>query len=347
MSTEYNLDYSIIISSYNPTEKLLKRCLSAVSKLDTTGIKSEIILVDNNSLPSLISLSYVNDFINDVKHSKCIIEAEQGLTHARMRGIEESRGKNIVFFDDDNEPKEDYLTNLKKLHIQYPTVAAWGPGTIWVDYIGGIDKSIHKSTEHILSNSFQAKSEKYITYGNVRNWQTYYPYGTGLCIKHNLLTEYSLRTKRGDYTAIGRKGDSLSSSEDLQMVLFCIKKSAAAGVSPTLMVNHLIPKKRTNIDYLKNLTFGTNISYHNSISEIFEERKEYLSKTCLSTYSFIRKSLTRYLKVLFSKDQTKTLKLIEFISLNSSHYIAINKHIPIPILWILRLLKINTKNLPL
>ncbi len=346
MSDDFNLDYSIIICSFNPDERILKRCLYAVSNLNFEGIKYEIILVDNNSTPPLNTSLYVQDFLN-TKESKYIIAHEQGLTHARIKGIESAIGKYIVFFDDDNEPKRDYLANLKTLHLEHPNVAAWGPGDINVEFIDGIDSDIEKSTINYTKKAFQERHENYLSYASIRNWQACYPYGTGLCIKHHFLRGYALKAKAGAFNASGRKGNLLSSGEDLQMVLFCINNAAAAGVSPTLKINHLIPKKKANFDYLKNLTFGTNLSFHTCISEVLAEYKFYLQQSYIPTMRFSKKVLSKYVNVLFRKDQVKVLELIKFISLTCGNYIALNKPIPKTAKLVLHSLGINTKNLPI
>src|SRR5690554_5831755 len=113
MTTEIDLEYSIVICSYNPDERIMKRCLKAVQSIDFNDINYEIILIDNNSQPSMSTLPYVQDFLNNMTNSRCIIARKQGLTHARIKGTEEASGKYIVFFDDDNEPYSDYLSSLK------------------------------------------------------------------------------------------------------------------------------------------------------------------------------------------------------------------------------------------
>lgn len=347
MSLPKKVDYSIVICSYNPDERILKRCLKAVSRLNFEGLSYEVLIIDNNSSPSLSTLDYVQDFLNTLEHSSCIIEHEQGLTHARIKGIEEAKGNYVVFFDDDNEPQEDYIINLKALHDNFPNVAAWGPGNIWVDFIDGIDLSIRRKNTNHIKKYFQERHEAFITYGSVRDWQIYYPYGTGLCVKLHYLQDYTKKVKQGEYNAIGRKGTLLSSGEDVQIVLFCINESAAAGISPTLNINHIIPQKRTKFGYIKRLAFGTSISYHMCTSEIFRDHKEQLEYHFISEIKFKTKALIKFIISLISNDQLRTLRFIHFIGVNYGAYIAINKPIPKVINWILHSLNVKTNNLPI
>jgi glycosyltransferase involved in cell wall biosynthesis len=342
-----SIDYSIVICSYNPDERILKRCLKAISNLNVREITYEIILIDNNSLPALHTLPYIKDFFNTTLNSRSVIETKQGLTLARIRGIEEASGKYIVFFDDDNEPHSDYLVNLKKLHEDHPSVGAWGPGNIWVDFIDGLDPKLNKNAEPYVKEIFQEKHREFITYSNIRDWQGYYPYGTGLCVKYSYLKDYSLKVKQSEYSLLGRKGNSLSSGEDLQIVLFCINESAAAGVSPTLKVNHLIPKERANFNYLKKLVFGTSLSYHISVNEILKEHKIQIMNNSPSANTFRIRALGKYTKALLKNDQVRTLKLIHYIGVVYGGYIAINKSMPKVVIHILNLQGLSSLDLPL
>lgn len=348
MANYINLDYSIVVCSFNPDERIFKRCLEAIYSIDFHDITYEIIIVDNNSLPALHTLPYVQDFLNNTPNSRYVIETSQGLTHARIRGTEESKGEYIIFFDDDNEPHSDYLINLKKLNTDHPSVAAWGPGNVWVDFIDGIDKSINKSIEpYIKARLFQERHEEFINYGNSRSWQAYYPYGTGLCVKYNYLKDYSAKVKKNEFSAVDRKGNSLSSGGDLQVVWFCITESAAVGVAPTLKVNHLIPKKRANFTYLKQLMFAVSISFHICTNEMLKEHKTQITNSCPSANNFVLHTVWKYIKVLIANNQMRTLKSLNYVGIVYGTYIAINKPIPKTVTKTLNLYGINTKNLPL
>lgn len=329
MDINIDLEYSIVICSYNPDERIMRRCLKAIQNMNFQDTSYEVILVDNNSQPRLDSLPYVQDFLNNTPNSRSVIETSQGLTLARIKGTEEASGKYVIFFDDDNEPHADYLVNLKRLHIDHPTVAAWGPGNIWVDFVDGFEKSVKENTqEYVTPRLFQERHEQFITYGNNRAWEKYYPYGTGMSIKRNYLIDYSQKVKQNSYKAVDRKGNSLSSGGDLQVVLYCITKSAAAGISPTLKVNHLIPLKRANMDYMKRLMFAVSVSYHKCLDEILVEYKDGLIGTSSNATKFALKTVLKYIRDSLSDNQKKVLESLNSIGLECGHYITIDKPIP-------------------
>lgn len=342
------IEYSIVICSYNPDERILRRCLEAIQDMDFYNIDCEIILVDNNSQPKLGSLSYVQNFLTNTPNSRCIVERKQGLTHARIKGVEEASGKYIAFFDDDNEPFKDYLVSLKSLYKDYPTVVAWGPGNIWVDFIDGFDKVVDISTqEYVRVRLFQERHEQFTTYGNARSWEKYCPYGTGLSVKRSYLVDYIRKVKQEEYSAVGRKGNMLTGGEDLQMVLFCLNQTAAVGVSPNLKINHIIPRKRANADYMKKLMLDISISYHKYVDEVLEEYKEKLIGTEPDPIKFAIGAFLKYIRHLLNNNQIKTLESINIIGLNCGHYMAINKPIPKSVKGVLRLFGLKSDYLSL
>ena len=102
--------FSIVICTYNPNVEIFKRVLNAISNFSTFSPKHEVIIVDNNSNPPVSNFDFVKDFINHLSDRRIIYENEPGLTNARIAGINQSSSEWIVFFDDDNEPDEDYRT---------------------------------------------------------------------------------------------------------------------------------------------------------------------------------------------------------------------------------------------
>ncbi|HEY0177200.1 MAG TPA: glycosyltransferase [Pedobacter sp.] len=337
MSLAVKVDYSIIICSYNPDEDLFIRCLNAVSRLSGSGLTMEVILVDNNSTVPLDGRAYIQDFLSKVPFTKLLLVREQGLSYARMAGIEEAAGADIIFFDDDNEPDTNYIEALTGLKTAYPNVAAWGPGCVDVDFISGIDEPLLGYARA----AFQDRHEEAIVYSNQRSWQSCYPFGTGLCVKKAYLEEYISLVKQNKFTLTDRKGGQMSSGGDTQMVLFCISKGAAAGVAPELRLTHMVPAKRTTFDYLKKLAYGTGVCYSTCILEVFPEYLPDIEKKVVSERRFVNKTLKKYVSLFFKKKPDRTLDLITYIAAVSGDYMVLNKPVPALVKWVLKRLKVT------
>lgn len=331
------VDYSIVICTYNPDERILRRCMDAVTKLDTVGISIEVLLVDNNSIIPVAGFTYIKEYIEKIPSLKTILVKEQGVKYARMAAIEQAKGKYIVYFDYDNEPAPDYLQELKKLNKDYPNVAAWGPGNVWVDFIDGIDKRI----EDYARTAFQEKHDTEIMFDNKPEWQSCYPFGTGLCTNAFLLKEYTELAKQGHFTLSGRKGNRLSSGEDTQMVMLCISKGFSAGVSPALKIRHIIPGSRANYLYLQRLAYGTGVCYESCLLQVFPERRSMLEKRLMPGAKFFRRAFKKLVKAKMNTDPRRMFELADFLGSNAGVYAALEKPLPSSINRILSFLKID------
>ncbi len=318
------MDFSIIICTYNPDERLLRRCLDAVTQLEQQGLTYEVILVDNNSQPSLSERTYIQDFLKGRTNATVIVSREQGLAYARIAGIEAATGSWAVFFDDDNEAKPDYLSNLHALIQRIPSVAAWGPGTVAVEFIDTIDPSL----EQVGYAVFQGKQTHHTAFACTRQWQSCYPFGTGLGVRIDVLRKYIEWFTQGKLSAISRKGESLASGDDIQLVMMCIREGYAAGHSPDLRINHIIPGKRANMAYIKRLAYGSNSDFHTAIGEIIPEYRKLMASHLHSPWKFTSKSMRRYLAANWSGKPEKVVKVANYIGAMSSMYQLHRKPLP-------------------
>ncbi|MBX3254663.1 MAG: glycosyltransferase [Chitinophagaceae bacterium] len=330
------IDYSIVVCTYNPEEGILKRCLESIYRLDLTGISTEVIIVDNNSSFPVAELPYVKEYLRKIPAVKILLEKEQGEKFARMAAIEQSTGRYIVYFDSDNEAYPDYLQQLQKLNTQFPEVAAWGPGNVWVDFIDGVEAGI----EEYAPGAFQERHEKEVRFGQEREWQSYYPFGTGLCTLGVLLKEYVMLAKRGDFTPPGRKGNRLSSGADTQMVLLCIKKGYAAGVAPELKIIHIIPGSRANTRYLLRLVYGTFVAYKTCLIQVFPEKKNEVKKEKMPGWKFSVSVVKKYYKAKKRNNKHRWFELVQFIATEAGVYKALGKPVPLLVNKIIQRLQV-------
>lgn len=89
-----NYDYSIIIPAYNEEEFLPATLEAAIKAMNAVALKSEIIVVDNNSsdITAQIARSYA---------ATVVFEPHNQISRARNRGAEAARGKYLIFLDAD------------------------------------------------------------------------------------------------------------------------------------------------------------------------------------------------------------------------------------------------------
>ena len=118
---------SVIICTYN-RDKYIYNVLKSLALGTLEHDAYEIILVDNNCTDN--TRSEVDHFCNVFPQVslRYFVETNQGLSHARNRGIRESKGDILVYVDDDATVNPDYLKTYADWFAAHPeTDAAGGP----------------------------------------------------------------------------------------------------------------------------------------------------------------------------------------------------------------------------
>lgn len=260
---------TLVSCLYNSNEQLLDRLLRAVSQFEVPhNTQVEYILIDNASSHPMAEQATVKSFMQEAPFpTQVIVESQPGLTFARICGIKAAKGQFIIFFDDDNEPASDYLTQAITLMEAFPFVGIWGPGTIKAELLGKVPATL----ENHYKYTFQEKSMPFEQYTRTIQGNEAFPLGTGMVLRREVLTPYLQAFEERKYTLTDRIGNSLASSGDTQIVLTAIKNGWAVGNAPQLKMVHIIPDSRTNIRYMKRLSFGVNSSAKKVFAEVYPE----------------------------------------------------------------------------
>lgn len=96
---------SIVVPVYNSI-KYLDRCINSILK--QTFLDFELILINDGSTDS--SFSVMKKYETDSR-VKCYSQKNKGIAATRNRGIDLASGEYIMFIDNDDYIKEDYLMN--------------------------------------------------------------------------------------------------------------------------------------------------------------------------------------------------------------------------------------------
>ena len=106
-----HLDISVVVCTYNRAEELYKALKSLIMQDGGNAFIYDIIVVDD------ASTDHTEKIIRDIAGQskipvKYILEEGRGIARARNRGISESTGEWIAFFDDDQIAETDWLNQL-------------------------------------------------------------------------------------------------------------------------------------------------------------------------------------------------------------------------------------------
>jgi glycosyltransferase involved in cell wall biosynthesis len=239
---------SVIICTHNPRAEYLNRALSALKYQSLKMQNWELILVDNASTRKVR-----NDFdISWHPFGKHVDEPRLGSAFARIRGIEEAASELLVFVDDDNCLKSDYLELAFSKMKVVPLLGAVGAGTI-------VPEFETEPAEDILPflRSLAIRREIRPSFSNDIGYHKGIPFGAGLCIRRSIGQAY-IKTCLGNpiTTSLGRIGKVLLSGEDIDLALHACRDGYLSGVLPELEITHLIPKRRIEHDYLIEIAAG-------------------------------------------------------------------------------------------
>ncbi len=238
---------SVIVCTRNPKPEPLARLWAALAgQLNVEG-RWELVVVDNGSSSPVVLPASV------LAEARVVREEEPGLTPARLRGIRESQGEILIFFDDDNVPEPDYVAEALALFGAQPNLGVAGgridgefesePPRWAVPYLGWLAVRAALRGEH--------QFEKGDPWGRL-------PCGAGLCLRAAPAREY-LEAVAADpkRRAFDRRGALLTGSGDTDMALTALDLGYKAVLSPRLRLRHVIPAERLTPDYMERLLEGS------------------------------------------------------------------------------------------
>jgi glycosyltransferase involved in cell wall biosynthesis len=192
-----------------------------------------------------------------------IFEKTPGLVHARIAGFKISNPRSlIVFVDDDNLLSPDYLHICVGFHAAHPNVGCFGGKSIpfyeslppdWFQG-AGINLGCQDLGDELYISRFADMDYKISQYPEKS------PIGTGMAVAYKAFSAY-LAELNDAKLRLGRKGSDLTSAEDNDIILTSIKNGFEIAYLPTLVVNHIIPKKRYQLVYLQEMAYKSNISW--------------------------------------------------------------------------------------
>lgn len=251
-----------ILPTHNPSPVRLKRALEGL-RLQTLSTECwETLLVDNasNSLPS------DREFAEWGPPNLRIIREERlGLTRARRRGFSEASGSIVVLVDDDNVLDANYLGIVLDFFAAQPRVGLAGGRVLpeferepetWTREFHPLLALRDLGDQPLLSNGFREPGADHNTY------PPFAPIGAGMALRAEVAREW-LQALDKDQARIDldRRGDSLLSGGDNDIVMTGMEAGWEVAYVPALSLVHLIPASRLDPEYLARINFSIQKSW--------------------------------------------------------------------------------------
>lgn len=238
-------ELSVIVCTYNRS-KYLPDLLQSLKNQELDREIFELLIIDNNSTDETSDI--LKRFIKENPDIKAGYFPEQnpGLSHARNRGIKESRGKVLVFIDDDAVAIPGYLKEIAAYFNSNPDVPAGG-GKIIPEY----EKERPQwMTPYLLPVVSALDLGEKIRFFPSKK----YPIGANMFFRREVFDQTGLFNPE-----LGRKGSKLLGGEEKDIFLK-LKPEPKIVYLPSAAVYHFVPETRLQMDYITKMASGVGYS---------------------------------------------------------------------------------------
>ena len=262
-----SLDISIIICTYNRGQIFADTLESYATLEHPPGTDIELLIIDNNSTDDTPEIS--SQFMQQHPEVRYVFEPEPGLSHARKRGIKESRGDIIAYVDDDIFFEKQWITALHTTFSSHQDASCVG-GRVVPKFECDRPDWLSDDLLWIYAATRYGDEEKLISPPDI-------PMGGNVAYRRSIFN------KVGNFhTSLGRVGKNLLSCEE--NALFSLIEQAGLKVfySPNMTIKHRIQATRTSRQWVFNRY------YWQGISEIvqIQTSPQRLSRRVLITKAF-------------------------------------------------------------
>jgi glycosyltransferase involved in cell wall biosynthesis len=227
---------SVVICTYN-REKYLPVCLEYLKNQSAQKDSYEIVIINNNSTDSTDKICQNFISSNIEMNVTYAIEFNSGLSHARNKGIELSKGEIICFIDDDGFAVPNYISIVKSyaLNPKFEDFIAFG---------GKVTPCYNEGNEPLwLSQYIEGVVSKVDLGDQVKAFDKKYPAGCNMIFRKTFFEKCG-----GFNTDLHTRGDDK----------FVFDKLKKAGLKilyiPELSVNHFIDDYRLEKSFVINLS---------------------------------------------------------------------------------------------
>ena len=235
---------SVIICCFNSASRI-SDTLKHLAHQRLAGIVCEVIIIDNASEDNTFEI--VNElcfkYFTDTIEYKIFEETKRGQSHARERGLRESKYKYVLFCDDDNLLSENYIFKAFELMEKNPKIGV----------LGGRSEALSNIPLPTWFSTYQtsyAVGVQALNSGDVS--KRGYVWGAGMFLRKAVLDQLLSAGFKSILT--GREGKLLMSGDDAEICRWFIIAGYKIWYYEDLFFKHFIPEITSKI-YIKVLNY--------------------------------------------------------------------------------------------
>lgn len=239
-----NVSIDLVICTYN-NAALLDRVLAALAKQQVSPqVIWTVVVVDNNCTDNTVAVVQRYIQARQIPNLRIVSEPKQGLTYARLCGVQNTTGDWIAYVDDDCLLQEDWVEQAAKFALAHPDCGGFG-GQVILDWETSPPAFVLK-----YGYSFAEQN-----HGTVPK-QVSCLVGAGIVIRRFALLESGWMNQQFMTDRVGKK---LISGGDVELALRLASKHVL-WYNPDCKLMHIIPSRRTSTKYLINMNYGLGTS---------------------------------------------------------------------------------------
>lgn len=285
---------TIIICCYNSALKLPKTLEHLAQQKVSKDFSYEVLLVDNASTDNTaeFAMSYWETLNTNVP-LHIVHEETPGLVYARICGVKAAKTELLIFCDDDNWLREDYVQNAVDIMNADATIGALGGQSVLAPYIDA-----PCWWEEHQGNYAVGKQLPITGYANQRG----FVYGAGLVTRKSLAVK--IFDSQYPLLLTGRKGEQCLSGEDWEYCQRMLLLGKNLYYSEDLFYWHDISNNRLTDEKLHQLL--NSFKAAKSVSDRYEFLIDNFHKSYLNNLLLVLKRIVIY---IYAKPEYRKRKL--------------------------------------
>lgn len=264
---------SVIICTYNRV-RLLENSLRSLESLNIPhSIQWELLIIDNNS--SDLTSQLVQYFLDrKILPLRYMHEANQGLSHARNRGVIESKGDVIAFIDDDVIVPVDWLIQVHRAFTLYDVDVI--SGKVILNFEDVLPAWLDNEFEHCFG-AFD-RGDQVAIFTNPNDGMV--GIGANICFRRKVFQRIGLFD-----IATGRHGDKLLMGEETELIRRVLINGGKCTYFPDMYIYHIAGSEKVSKKYV--------LQWHYRFGQWEAQCNNYQNLTLMQTVRFLCWSLKR------------------------------------------------------
>jgi glycosyltransferase involved in cell wall biosynthesis len=239
-----SLAATVCICTHNGGHRAV-HVLEVLARQTAPAEQWEVMVIDNGSTDNTASVTAAKLHELFPDRGRVVAEPELGIAFARRRASMEARGEVLCFLDDDNIPDLDFVEQALRHFSASPKTGAVG-GKLIAEWEKPATPLANVVAVDMLGVTALGDEPFLITQPG---WG---PAGAGLCIRTGLLRRI-LADPSFCAGISGRRGEALSSGEDMALCVKVYQLGYERRYDPALRLRHQLSAHRMETDYLLRL----------------------------------------------------------------------------------------------